>query len=324
MKKFLSLALLVVCGVLAFPPDCPAPLVWRRGEGWSWERHGMTVGANPQEQLKIAQQLQKDGAYGDAIVAYRRLIGKWPTAFAVEEARLGMAECYSKLRYYFRAFNEYQALIDKHPNTSHFNTVLQRQYEVGNLFYAGERDKAFGVRWFPNIGKAVTIYEQVIKNGPHSEIAPQAQYRIGLTKEKQKEYVEAVRAYEKVTERYPKHSMAEEAYFQIGMAYKSESARAEYDQNAANQSVAGFTDFLVRYPKSEKAPLAENYRTALKEEQSRGLFHIGQFYEKKRSYKSALIYYNEVIEQNPQSDWATRARDKIDTLTPLTQTASAK
>jgi outer membrane protein assembly factor BamD (BamD/ComL family) len=118
--------------------------------------------------------------------------------------------------------------------------------------------------------------------------------------------------------------MAEEAYFQIGMAYKSESARAEYDQNAANQSVAGFTDFLVRYPKSEKAALAENYRTALKDEQSRGLFHIGQFYEKKQSYKSALMYYHEVIEQNPQSNWANQARDKIDIITPMTQTASAK
>jgi outer membrane protein assembly factor BamD len=323
MKKFLFVALLVVIGTMAFPPNCPAPLVWRRGEGWSYERTGTTTGANPQEQLQIGQQLQKNQAYGDAIAAYRRLIKVWPAASAAEEARFGMAECYASLRYYYRAFQEYQRLVEKHPNTSHFETILQRQFEIGNLFYDGERDKAFGIRTFPNVTKAITVYEQIIKNGPYSTISPQAQFRIGLTKEKQRDYVGAVRAYEKLVERYPKDPLAEDAYFQIGAAYRREATRAEYDQNAANQSIAGFTDYMVRYPKGEKVLLAEKYRTELREEQSKGLFSIGRFYEKKQAYSSAVIYYNEVIERNPKSNWADQARGKITALTPLTETASA-
>jgi outer membrane protein assembly factor BamD len=143
-----------------------------------------------------------------------------------------------------------------------------------------------------------------------------------LAHEKQQEYLAAVKAYQVLLERYPKLPIAERGQFQIGLAYQQEADRAEYDQSAANEAVAAFTDFLVRYPKSEKAPLAEKNRIALRQEQARGLFQIGQFYEKQKKYKSAIIYYSEVIEQNPKSDWAAKAEKKVAALTPLDKSAA--
>src|ERR1039458_1445151 len=105
--------------------------------------------------------------------------------------------------------------------------------------------------------------------------------------------------------------------FTLGWEYKKESARAEYDQNAANQAIAAFTDFLLRFPRSDKVAIAQEYLIGLKGEQARGLFHIGLFYEKNGHFKSALIYYNDVIEKNPESNWASQAKDKVAKLTPL-------
>ena len=51
-------------------------------------------------------------------------------------------------------------------------------------------------------------------------------------------YLDAVHAYERLLDKYAKDPMAEAAQFQIGYAYKEESSRSEYDQNAANQSIA--------------------------------------------------------------------------------------
>lgn len=315
-KKFLLFLAFTLFFGLVLPSECPAPLVWRKGEGWQWESGGITSGNNPQEQLKIAKDYQEKKAYRDAISAYRRLIRRWPLSTAAQDARLGLADCLSGVGYHYKAFQEYQQLIQKHPNTEQFDTVLQRQFEIGNLFLGGERQKAWGIRWFPSTDRAGEIFEQVVKNGPYSKIAPEAQYRLGLTYEKRKEYISAVRAYEKLLERYPKHPLAEAAQYQIGYAYKQEAQRAEYDQNAANQAIAAFTDFLVRYPQSERAPQAEKSLTSLKQEQAKGLFRIGEFYEKNRQYKSALIYYNDVIEKNPKSDWAAAAKDKVAKLTP--------
>jgi outer membrane protein assembly factor BamD len=309
-----SVAVLLFC--LALPVDCPAPLVWRKGEGWTYERGGVTTGKTPREQLDIAERYQKQKKYDEAVVAYRRLIARWPTSFAAQDARLGMAECLSALGYYYKAFKEYQTLIEKHPDTDHFQTVLQRQYQIGNLFLAGEKHKVWRLRIFSGIDKAAEVFSQVVKNGPYSLVGPSAQFRIGLVYEKQKDYISAVHAYEKLLERYPNHALAEAAQFQIGWAYKQEAGRSEYDQNSANQAIAALNDYLLRYPNGEKVPLARDYLTALKQEQSKGLFRVAQFYEKQKNVKAALIYYNEVIEQNPRSDWANSAQRKIALLSP--------
>jgi outer membrane protein assembly factor BamD len=294
-------------------------LIWRKGEGWSYERHGITTAKNPKEQLELARSLQAQKRYGDAITAYRRLVRRWPTAFAVEEGRLGLAESLSAVGYHYKAHLEYQNLITKHPNSAHFETALQRQFEIGKRFLGGERHKVLGLKIFPSIEKAIEVFEQIVKNAPYGKIGAQAQFQIGQAYEKQKDYLAAVRAYEKVLERYPDDPMAEKSQFQIGLAYRKEAARAEYDQNAANQAIAAFSDYSTRYPRNENTAKADQYRVALKEEQSKGLFRVAQFYEKNKNYKSALIYYNEVIAQNPKSDWAANAQKKILQLKQLEQ-----
>ena len=322
-KKLLVVLFSAMVFAFLMPTESPAPLIWRKGEGWSWERAGVTVATNPADQLKIAQDFQAKKHYRDAIDAYRRVIRRWPQSSSAQDAQLGLAECLGAINYYYQAFKEYQRLVEKHPNSPHFETVLQRQFEIGNLFLAGERQKAWGLRWFPSIDRAVEVFETVVKNGPYSKVAVEAQFRIGLAYEKQDDYLAAVHAYEKLLERYPKDPVAEAAQFQIGYAYKKEAQRSEYDQDAANQAIAAFSDFLLRYPASEKVPLAQQYLTALKEEQAKGLYNIGWFYEKNRQYKSALIYYNDVIEKNPASGWAAQAKDKIVKLTPLSSEKSA-
>ena len=316
-KKFVVVLLSFMVFSFLMPIQCPAPLIWRKGEGWSWEHAGITTAANPVDQLKLAQGLQAKKDYRSAIDAYRRVIRRWPQSSSTQDARFGLAECLSAIGYHYQAFKEYQQLIEKHPNTSHFDTVLQRQFEIGNLFLAGERQKAWGVRWFPSTERTIEIFEKIVKNGPYSPVAPEAQFRIGLTYEKEKDYIAAVHAYEKILERYAKSPLAERAQFQIGYAYKQESQRSEYDQNAANQAISAFDDFLLRYPSSDKVPIAQQYQTALKEEQAKGLFSIGKFYEQNKQYKSALIYYNDVIEKNPSSGWAVQAKGKVAKLTPL-------
>src|SRR5579871_3565071 len=110
--------LVVFLGVLAFaflmPVESPAPLVWTRGEGWTWVHNGEPVGISPAEQLKIGQQLQAKKQYRSAIDAYRRVVKKWPLSSSTEEARMGMAECHSAIGYHYKAFQEYQELLKKH------------------------------------------------------------------------------------------------------------------------------------------------------------------------------------------------------------------
>jgi outer membrane protein assembly factor BamD len=315
------LTVFTLCVVL--PQEAPAPLIWRKGEGWAFEKEGGPIANSPKEQLEIGRKYQEAKKYDEAITAYRRVITRWPTSFASQDARLGLAECLVEIDYLYKGFREYQNLIEKHPGSPHFETVLERQYEIGVRFLTGAKHRIWRFRVFNGLDKSVEVFEKVVKNGPYSKVGPKAQFGIGQAYERQKDNISAVRAYEKVLERYPKLPIAEEAQFQIGAAYQAEAQRAEYDQNNANQAIAAFTEFLVRYPQSARVEDAQNRRAGLKQEQSKGLFQIAEFYEKRQNPKAASIYYNEVIEQNPRSDWANQAQKKLTELAALTKRETA-
>jgi outer membrane protein assembly factor BamD len=322
-KLFLWLAAVVFL-TLAFPPNCPAPLVWRPGEGWTYEKGGTTTAKTPQEQLELGKKHQSDKDYDPAISAYRRLIRRWPTAYATQEGRLHLGECLSALEFHYKAFLEYQDLIQKHPNSEFLETALQREFEIGNLFLSGEKHKVWRLQIFSGYEKAIEVFEQIVKTAPFGKLGAEAQLRLGMAYEQLKQYPEAVTAYEKLVERYPQHPLAETAQFAIGVAYGKQAGSADYDATAANKAIAAFQDYLIRYPKSDRVPDVEKQLVSLKQEQGKGLFHIGEFYEKQGNVKAAAIYYNEVIAENPKSSWGIAAQQKVAQLTPTPTPASSE
>jgi outer membrane protein assembly factor BamD (BamD/ComL family) len=64
-------------------------------------------------------------------------------------------------------------------------------------------------------------------------------------------------------------------------------------------------------------PEAQKIIASLKNEQARGNFTIGQYYEEHGRWISAKIYYNEVVNlllAEPNSPYATQARVRIEAL----------
>ena len=50
----------------------------------------------------------------------------------------------------------------------------------------------------------------------------------------------------------------------------------------------------------------------LKAEQVRGNFEIAQFYENSKKWDGAVVYYNEVLQLDPNSRYAAPARQRIE------------
>src|SRR5580704_9570508 len=111
-------SIVALLGVLVFaflmPNESPAPLVWTKGEGWSWVHEGVPTGTNPTDQLQIGQQLKAKKQYRAAIPAYRRVIARWPLSSSTEEGGRGLANCYAPIAYHYKAFQTYQELLKKH------------------------------------------------------------------------------------------------------------------------------------------------------------------------------------------------------------------
>jgi len=316
--------LIAVC-LLAFPSRSPAPLVYRPGEGWSYEpvgAEGQWQRARAKEQLDVAQAAFDGKDYGLALKAARRIVILWPVSDYAAQAQYLVARCYEAQGKAEKAFRAYQALLEKQPKFAHFEEIRVRQYEIANMYLAGKWFKLWGFIPFKSMNRTANLYADIVKTGPYSDVAPQAQLKIGSAREKEKtlgfrtpDYSSAVQAYETAADRYyDQPKIASEAIFRAGLAYEKQAQSGDRDQTTAGQAIAKFTDFMSLYPNDSRVPQAQKIIAALRSEQARGSFSIAQYYQKHKRWEGARIYYNEVLLQDPNSPYATEARLRIDQL----------
>jgi outer membrane protein assembly factor BamD len=327
MIRWMVRAGLICLFAFAVPFRSPAPLVYTPGEGWTYIPVGGEAKwrqTTAKDQLDIAQKAFDKKDYKLALKAARRVVHIWEKSDYVPQAQYLAGRSLEALGRDEQAFKEYEEILSKHPKIANYSEILQRQYDIANKYLDGKWFKLWSViPFFPSMDKTAAMYEKIVKNGPYSTVAPLAQMKIGVAREKQKDYPLAAKAFETAADRYhDRQEIAADATFKEAMAYDKQSQKAEYDQTMAGQAIATFTDFLALYPNDPRSGSAQTNITSLHMEQARGNFQIARFYEKRKKWDGALIYYNEVLVREPNSPFAAEARKRIDALKQKTQRAS--
>jgi outer membrane protein assembly factor BamD len=161
-----------------------------------------------------------------------------------------------------------------------------------------------------DMNKVVEIYQTIIKSAPFGTYAPLATFSCGLAREKQKKWPDAVRFYEDILDKYPKNDLIDDAQYQIGFVWMKAARQPEYDQTAAQKGIEAFQDYLARYKRSDKTEQATENIAMLSQRLSGGSLSVARFYDKTGNYPAALVYYNEVLTQSPDSTQGQEARQR--------------
>ncbi len=319
---------LCVTALLLMAVNTPAPLVYRPGEGWSYESvgGGKWTRTRAKDQLDVAQQAFDSKNFGLALKAARRTVKNWPLSDYAPQAQYLIGRCLEAQKKDELAFKAYQTLLEKYPKSANYEEVVKRQYEIANRYLAGQWFKLWGyVPFFPSMDKTVQMYEKLIKNGPYSDVAPSAQMNIGAAREKQSDFPAAVKAYEGAADKYhDRKPVAADALYKAAEAYLKQAKTAEYDQSIAGQAISTYTDFMTLYPADPRVAEVQKKIATLRTEQARGSLIVAKFYEKKKQWDGALVYYNEVLVRDPQSKYAEEARRRIDEIKKRTVRQTAQ
>jgi outer membrane protein assembly factor BamD len=316
MKRTLRFVLpLTMLALVCFPHRAPAPIIYREGEGFiSPDLTDIEIKKNAEEQFKLAQRYEDQGDYKRAGASYRLVVHRFPRADIAADAQFKSGQMLEKLGKLQLAFSEYQALVQKYPRSQDFEAALQAQYAIGKAYLDGKRVDIYGVPTLPSMGKAQEMFHKIVTNAPYGKIAPLAQFGIGQALEKSGSITATVNAYQEVVDRYPNSDVAPSAMYQIGYVYFQASRATGYDETAAVRAQEAFEDFLLKFPNSEKVPQAQDNLKILQNRKSNNSYNIARFYDKQKNYKAAYVYYNEVIEQQPDSPDAARAKQRMDQI----------
>ena len=187
-------------------------------------------------------------------------------------------------------------------------------FRIGEAFLNTGKIKFLGIKVNNTLDHAVQVFAYVVRLAPFGKYTARAQFDIGLAREKQGSNDLAVAAFQSVIDKFPDEPVAADAQYQIGYLWFSAARGGAKDPNAAEQAKTAFQDFLFRYPKSEKAPQARENLRLLEHKQTSDSFGIAKFYDKQKNYRAAVIYYNDVIRQQPGSSEGNQAKKRIDQL----------
>jgi outer membrane protein assembly factor BamD len=269
--------------------------------------------------FQAAEDLYAAKDYEGALIAYKRFLKTYPGSRFAAKAQLQIADLLLLQGRWSAAFDAYQKLITSYPNTPEFEGAVARQVLIANSYLDLSRIRVLGysvpVPGVTGAERAQKMYEAILKNAPYSIYAPITQFNLGLAFERQKAIKQARDAYQRVLDKYPNSDVCDDALYQIAYIYmRLGLTSSSQDLSALVLSKETFEDFLLQYPKSEKAAQARDNLATIGSSEAGNLLEIAKYYDWSKNYKAAVIYYNDIIRKQPKSADAETAKTRIEEL----------
>lgn len=310
--RVLPLTLAVVCCAFLV---ADAAVVFRPGKEAKYVPPGEEeLNGNAAELFDIGQKAEKDDNPKRAIRAYRQLVRKYPKDALAGGSAFRAAVLLEKTNDFLEAATAYRVVVVNYPTSPHFNEAIQGQFRIGEMYLAGRKLKLLGIPLATSMDRAVDIFASIIRTAPYGRLTARAQFDIGLAREKQGANDAAIQAYQAVIDKFPTDPSAADAQYQIGYIWLTAAKGGTRDLAATNSARTAFQDYLFRYPNSEKAAQARANLQLLEHKSINSSYDVARFYDKQKAYRAAVIYYNEVIRQQPGSAESEKAKKRIEEL----------
>jgi len=315
MTYRLRFLLLFAAACVAFPERSPAPVVFRPGEKVKYKAPGEEeIIGNANELFSQAEAAAQNGDRKRAIKIYKHLVKRYPRSNVAPEATFRAARLVEEEGNLFKAAAIYRGLMETFPQTPHFQEAIEAQFRIGEILLDAKKKKILGVPLGSTMDDAAEIFAAIVRSAPYGRYTARAQYDIGRARENQGSADLAIDAYQAVVEKFPNDPLAVDAQYQIGYIWFTAARAGTYDPAAADRARTAFQDFLFRYPKSEKAAQAREDLALLDHRLVKGSLEIAKYYDKAKNYRAAVLYYNEVIRQQPGSPESAIAKTRIEQL----------
>jgi outer membrane protein assembly factor BamD len=155
--------------------------------------------------------------------------------------------------------------------------------------------------------KAAEAFERILFYHPSSEYVDDAQYWLSRAYLEMKDYDQAVIEFNYLIRNFPNSALVEEAHFYRAKANFLGAPSYEKDLSDLKRAIQLFDEFLTRYPNSEHTDEARqeilNARNLLAKKE----LENGKLYEKLKEPEAALLYYEYIYKNYPETESAGEA-----------------
>ena len=291
------------------------------------------TGYGPDE--KLARQLFDEGQdlyrqqkYVEAADKFNWAAFRWPDSPLEEDAMFYRAESLFFADRYVDANDAFVALMKKYGNSRYLDRAVRRQFNIGRYW---EKLEAAKPLWplVPNLTDparprfftwqhALKAYESVQLNDPTGPLADDAIMATGNAYFLEERYEDAANQYDLLRKRYPKSEHQYDAH-RLAMKAKVLTYQGPSYDGTSLDEAGEVADQTLRQFRNELGKEREHVigqKNLIVQQQAERDWAMGQYYEKKRYYGAARLYYKGLAEnaRYARTRFAQMARDRLEEI----------
>jgi len=292
------------------------------------------AGYGPDEEVargfyREGEALYAEKRYREAASRFKAAAGRWPDSTLEEDALFMAGESCFFADDYPKANDYYEKLLKKYEYSQHLDAVVARLFAIGRYW---EQLHALDPSWpiepnffdgrrplFDTWGNAIKCYDVVRMHDPTGPLADDSVMATANAYFLKTRYEEASYNYDLLRKEYPRsehqipaHLLSMKSKMEMYQGPMYDGACLEEAGEVAEQTLAQFRSEL-----GDQRELVVRTRNRVTEEKGARDWTVAQYYDKKKCYGAARIYYRAVAEEYPQTGFAEQARARLEEIRGL-------
>lgn len=155
--------------------------------------------------------------------------------------------------------------------------------------------------------EAIRYFERFVLVGGADPRVTQARYYVAQAYFEDGQYVTAASEFSRLAGDLGRSDLADDARFGACRAYEELSPPPQRDQEYTRAAVDHCSSLVEYFPDSDFAERAQETVSRMRARLAEKLYGNADWYRRRRAYDSAIIYFDDVVNQYPDTVWAPRA-----------------
>ncbi len=314
----------------AIDSDDSQGLVLQAGK---WEKVPKPEPGTPQGDYQIAEALYRAEDYPKAERAFEEVADKHKKDPEIHEKALFMrAESQFQQGHYTGARDSYGELLKTYPGSPHLSAAVQRLFVIADGWLDDARadvrrghTSSFPHRFFQfdpehkplfDIdGHAIKELSNIRERDPNGPLADDTLMMTAGYHYSMGDYRDADTYYDQLIHNYPRSEYQPQAHVLSAEAKLQAYKGASYEGRQLEEAKRILQAALNQYPNELEAERQRIYQKldAIRQEQAKSQFEIGEWYRRMGHPLSARVYYQYVVSQKDfaGTKWAERAGERL-------------
>lgn len=277
-----------------------------------------TIQATVQKYYSNITKAANNNDWWDVIYFSKLLIKQYPKNAYSLDVSYYLGKAYFNVGEYPFADSHFSKYLSTQFSPKYYEEAIRHKFNIAKKYYDGFRKRLFNSRKMPKVmtakEDALRIFEEVLSALPNDSIAIDSLFYKAKIHFLLRDFKESIESFHLLIRKYPMHELAIESYIQIGKVYLNQADPKHQDPTLLDLARINLDKFKNSFPKEERINETEKDYIDLQEVYAKGLYEIGQFYERTKKKDSSKLYYRKVMASYPQSPSAQLSEKRLNKL----------